>query len=286
MRRSTRRWTFPGRAAPDDDLTDRLFAELDGAGPTAVEPRPFGIRIFFATTIARDHASGIASRFVPTPRLESQLVPDEDWAARSQAGLSPVRVGRLVVVPNRRTATSAPDLSSADIVIAIRPSMGFGTGHHASTRLCLGLLQNQPLTGRRVLDVGTGSGVLAIAAWRLGATEVTAIDVDADALQSASDNLILNQISNGVTLRRMDLSREAASLGTGFDVVLANLTGAMLEREARTLAARVVRDGMLIASGFETHEEAVVTAAFTEARMTVRDRDVEETWTALRFEKQ
>jgi ribosomal protein L11 methyltransferase len=273
-------------AAPDDDMTDRLVAELDGAGPTAVEPRPFGIRIFFATAGARDDASAIASRFLPTPRLESQLVSDEDWAARSQAGLSPVRVGRLLVVPEPADGASEPAPSSADIVIAIRPSMGFGTGHHASTRLCLGLLQKQPLTGRRVLDVGTGSGVLAIAAWRLGAIEVMAIDVDEDALQSASDNLVLNQVPNGVTLRRMDLSREAASLGTGFDVVLANLTGAMIEREARTLAARMTPGGVLVGSGFETHEEAAVTAAFAQARMTVRDRDVEETWTALLFEKE
>ncbi len=273
-------------SAPDEDTTDRLLAELDGAHPAAVEPHPFGIRIFFPTAAARDDAAAIARHVVPAARLDCQLVPDDDWAERSQAGLSPVHVGRILVLPG--TPNAAPFVPAGaepppDIVITILPSMGFGTGHHESTRLCLGLLQRASLAGASVLDVGTGSGVLAIAAWRLGATRVIAVDLDGDALQSASDNLDLNHARGAVTLRQMDIARDAGALGPPFDVVLANLTGAMLERECHTLAALMVAHGTLVVSGFETHEDDAVVHAFQQARLAVQDRAVEGTWTALGF---
>ena len=104
-------------------------------------------------------------------------VPDEDWAARSQASLKAVRVGNLIVAPPW----------DAPIVVAIRPSMGFGTGHHASTRGCLVLLERAGVgRGTRACDVGTGSGILAIAAAKLGAHDVWATDIDPAAVANVS----------------------------------------------------------------------------------------------------
>ena len=131
---------------------------------------------------------------------------------------------RLIVAPpwrqaearNRRDRSGAPLL-----VVVIQPSMGFGTGHHATTRLCLNLMQRQSLMGARVLDVGTGSGVLAIAASTLGATDVVAIDSDPDALQSAAENIGLNGADGVVQPRLADLGVDGASLADSgrFDLV-------------------------------------------------------------------
>jgi ribosomal protein L11 methyltransferase len=180
-------------------------------------------------------------------------VDDEDWARRSQAALTAIEVGRITVAP----PWDAPD-GRGGIVIIIDPSMGFGTGHHATTRLCLTLLQEIDVHGARVIDVGTGSGVLAIAAWRLGASSVTAVDNDPDALQNARENVARNG-ADGIEIVETDLS--SLSIVSG-DVVLANLTGAVLSRFARELTALARPAGALIVSGFSPEEIDDVSGAF------------------------
>lgn len=211
-------------------------------------------------------------------------MPDESWAERSQASLTPVRIGRIVVTPPW-VRVADPDAH----VLTIQPSMGFGTGHHPSTRLCLDLLQRRPLDGLTVLDVGTGSGVLAIAARALGATHVTAIDCDEDALTAARENVELNSVSAGIALRRMDISSTTSEDGgvafnEVFGLITANLTGGMLEREARSLSRRVNHAGAIIVSGFQLDEEPAVGRAFAAAGLSMTDRAVEADWVALRLQ--
>jgi ribosomal protein L11 methyltransferase len=172
-------------------------------------------------------------------------------------------------------------------VIFIQPSMGFGTGHHASTRLCLALLQRVPVEGRRVLDIGTGSGVLALAAWRLGAATVTGIDYDPDALESARENVERNGAVDGVTLIQTDLDALATGPGPagfpGFDLVLANLTGALLTREAPAIAALLSPGAHLILSGIQLDEEQRVAGAFRTAGCSAGERLEEDGWAGLQF---
>ncbi len=134
-----------------------------------------------------------------------------------------------------------------------------------------------------MLDVGTGSGVLAIAAWRLGAARVIGIDVDADALTSARENVELNGADAAVELQVVDLADASDQFGGGFDLVLANLTGAMLERFASALGSLVAPGGSLIVSGFQIGEDDNVLRAFEGARFTMSDRGDEDGWVALRL---
>jgi ribosomal protein L11 methyltransferase len=158
--------------------------------------------------------------------------------------------------------------------------MGFGTGHHVTTRLCLTALQTIDLTNRVVLDVGTGSGVLAIAADRLGAARAIGIDCDADAIQSARENLDLNPEASRVTFDAVDLAARALPL---VDVVTANLTGALLVRAAPALLAAVRAGGTLILSGIQSHERDEVRRAFADA-VVCWERD-EDGWVGLAVKK-
>ena len=157
--------------------------------------------------------------------------------------------------------------------------MGFGTGHHVTTRLCLAALQTLDLTGR-VLDVGTGSGVLAIAANRLGAAHALGIDCDEDAIQSARDNLALNPEARNVTFETVDLAARALP---PTDVVTANLTGALLVRSADRLLAAVRPGGTLILSGLQSDERDDVRRAFEGAAVTW-ERD-EDGWVGIAVKK-
>jgi ribosomal protein L11 methyltransferase len=243
-----------------------LHAALAGRSIAAIdEPSDDQWRIYFTDVASRDEALGDLRARLPHLQFDAVDVPDEDWAARSQAALRAVRVGRIIVAPPW----------DAPITLVIRPSMGFGTGHHATTRLCLAALQQISLDRCSVLDIGTGSAVLAIAASRLGAEEVTGIDDDRDAIQAAWDNLALNP-SAQVTLIVGDF--RSTELVTA-DVILANLTGGLLMQAADRLRQLTNARGRLILSGFTVDEERDVLAAF--GAFTVEHRGEEEGWVCV-----
>lgn len=237
----------------DPDLVAGL---VDDFSPTAIEPRIDDVRVFFTSTRDRDSAQLVlASHFEVSP----EEVSDDDWARRSQDNLQPVTVGAVTVVANR-PPNPRPSPSPSPLTMVIVPSMGFGTGHHVTTRLCLEALQTLDLHRRTVLDVGTGSGVLAIAAVLLGGLRAIGIDSDADAIQSSRDNLALNPgADNRVTFIEADLM--GAPLPDA-DVVTANLTGAVLVRAANRLCAALRPGGVLILSGILAGERDDVRRAF------------------------
>jgi ribosomal protein L11 methyltransferase len=282
-------------AGSDDAVTDLagLFAAwLDDYAPTAIADLDRGDsdalawRVFFATPDARDATAHALAGEWGDARVAPVDVDDEAWAERSQASLSAIRVGRLVITPPwdrsgaAALAAGVPGDDGAAIVITIEPSMGFGTGHHESTRLCLAALQRTPLAGRTVIDVGTGSGVLAIAAARLGAARVLALDDDRDALESAAANVALNALPPGAVEPRVgDLLAGALPAA---DVIRGNLTGALLRRAAATLIAAIAPGGRLIVSGFTEDERLAIEHAF--APLAVADATSEHGWLALTFQ--
>jgi len=275
---------WPSR--PASDLVDLVMAAIDETGLTAIEERPNGLRVFFTTPHDRDRAQTLAALTATGASLDSVSVSDEAWAERSQADLQPVTVGRIIIAPPWAADAATARAEPTAIVLTIQPSMGFGTGHHASTRLCLRLLLDEELAGRAVLDAGTGSGVLALAAWRLGAGHVVAIDSDADAVEAARENLARNGADSRIALEVSDFSQAAGGLSGRFDIVLANLTGAMLIRFASTLVSCLTPGGALIASGFQTDEAADVVAAFQAAGAAADSTIDEDTWVALRARAQ
>ena len=258
------------------DLLELIYASLDDFEPLAIHEHDGGdgFRVFFRSGARRDDAAAalslaFASRLSRVNRID---VPDERWAERSQAQLTAVRVGAIVVAPPW-AVPSAPSLH----VVVIQPSMGFGTGHHATTRLCLQLLQARPLAGGSVIDIGTGSGVLAIAAWKLGATRIVAVDCDPDALDNARENLELNGASGAIALVNADLSVFDASAA---DTVTANLTSAVLQRHAPDLRRALSPGGQLIVSGFAPDDLPAIERAFGAGSS---DAATEGAWCAARF---
>jgi len=257
---------------------DILAAALDDLQPTAVQEQDDLWRVFFGSPGDRDRAMRTLAAGPSWLAVSPVDVDDEDWARRSQETLRPVKVGRVVITPPW-LAGSEPGASDVEIVIL--PSMGFGTGHHASTRLCTALLQEVDLHGRSLLDVGTGSGVLALVALKLGASPVEGIDDDLDAVAAAAENLELNGATGGIAIRQADF-RDLPSLSA--DVVTANLTGALLTRSARLLSAAVRPGGSLIVSGVTLEEEGMVVNAF-QRHLRLASRLAEEDWVGLLFKQ-
>jgi ribosomal protein L11 methyltransferase len=232
-------------------------------------------RVFFRAEAERDAAHVTLATSIDAPLSISALeVPDEDWARRSQASLRAIRIGALLVAP----PWDIPNPTAEPLVIVIEPSTGFGTGHHATTRLCLRALQRIPLEGRTVVDVGTGSGVLALAAARLGAASVIAFDDDPDAIDAARANLARNVSppDSRIDLRVDSLDQIGGLHG---DVVLANLAGALLRTHATALA-RLALGGTLIVSGLLTEEADAIRAAFADLSASLTRED-EDGWTAF-----
>jgi ribosomal protein L11 methyltransferase len=266
--------------ASADDL---VLAALDDFSPTAAEEVASGLRVFFGSREHRDRAqAALRDRRIDAVAID---ISDEDWAVRSQQNLTPVTVGAITVMPRLDESASgrshSSDRGSPDrpIMIVIEPSMGFGTGHHATTRLCLAALQRTPVSGAVVLDVGTGSGILAIAAARLGAARTRGIDFDVDAIQSANENLARNPeavtVSFEVAEIALDLPRS--------DIVLANLTGALLARAAPALLAALSPGGTLVVSGILEAEEDEVVRAFPACDVVWRQQEDE--WVGLMFKR-
>jgi ribosomal protein L11 methyltransferase len=269
--------------ANQPDLPDLVSLALYDLSPAAIhevgdDAAPVW-RIFLADPARVDAAQRqLAARFDALGlRIERVEVDDEDWAARSQAHLTRVTVGRVTVAPPWDAAPPADG-----VLVIVYPSTGFGTGHHQTTRLCLGLLQKVPLKGRRAVDLGTGSGVLALTSWLMGASEVEALDYDEDALVNARENLRLNGAGSAVRLRHADVRVDPVAPG---DVVTANLTGALLISQARSLAALVAPGGTLIVSGFLASEVDDVRSTFT-PELTWIEEAGEDAWRALRFTRQ
>lgn len=185
----------------------------------------------------------------PSIDIQSESILERDWSENWKKFFKPLRVGsRWVIKP----PWAKVRLKKDDLLIEINPGMAFGTGTHATTQLCLQALEKRlKKRGLSALDIGTGSGILAIAASRLGASEVLGIDIDQVAVDNAKENVIRNGVSESVRIRRARIG----DVRKRFDLVIANLDSKTLTRMRKTLIRRLNDRGLLILSGILKVEE-------------------------------
>jgi ribosomal protein L11 methyltransferase len=216
--------------------------------------------------------------------LEVRQVAEEDWAEAWKAHFKPLKVTeRLVIRPPWEEYAARP----GETVITIYPGMAFGTGRHASTLLCLRALQQvwearPPAAGSpwQVLDVGTGTGILALTAARYGA-EVLAIDLDPEAVAAAIENVRLNDLMDRVWVEETPL----ASLRQQFGLILANITAPDLLQLADALTSRLLSDSVLIISGFLTEDALRLADRYQGLGLRQTGLLTHEDWSALIFRR-
>ena len=211
--------------------------------------------------------------------LVTRRIAEEDWANSWKPFFPVVHVGRrTVIVPAWRRYRR----NAGDVVVRLDPGLAFGTGTHPTTRLCLQTMESLVRTHSQVLDVGTGSGILAIAASRLGAAHVTAIEIDPQAVDAARANVRLNHLSRRITVHAGSPDDETGPWqGKWYDLILSNVTARVNVRLAATLAGLVDPRGTVVASGILVVDMDSVAESFANAGLQVRDRVIDEDWGAL-----
>lgn len=206
----------------------------------------------------------------PIGDLVARNVEDQDWLESWKAEFVPIRIGAFLVRP---TWSEAIDGDAVELVLD--PGMAFGTGLHPTTQQCLEALSALPLEGKSVLDVGTGSGILAIAAAKRGASPVVAVDTDPLAVDAARENAVRNGVAIPVA------EGSAADVPGRFDIVIANIVSPVLQRIAPHLAARLSGGGTLLVAGISAPAEYATRQAFAHVDLGALDRTERDDWVAL-----
>lgn len=222
------------------------------------------------------------------PGARLQFVGKSDWAESWKAHFHPVRVGRrFVIKPSWRDYPP----TEGDLIIEIDPGLAFGSGLHPTTQLCLKILEDMPLAGKTLFDVGTGSGILALAALKLGIASIRAVDIDDIAVRVTQENFERNgyPLSGPSPQSGEEVKTEVAVGSAGdageqqWDVVVANILANTIIELLPDLKAAMSPEGRLILSGIIAEQEASVTKAATTHGLRLSERRVEEDWVALVF---
>lgn len=202
-------------------------------------------------------------------------IMEEDWATSWKEFFHPIKVGeRIVIKPSWEEYTPM----DGDLVIQLDPGMAFGTGTHHTTAMCCRILEEVVRPGQIIFDVGTGSGILAVAAAKLGADSVQAVDLDTVAVRVANENVVINQVENIVQVAHGDLLTGVTGQA---DVVIANIIADVVIKLLADIPARLKDNGVFIASGVITERLSDVTAAMLSQNLVV-DKVMEEGgWVAI-----
>ena len=213
--------------------------------------------------------------------IDTCSVNEEDWSNAWRAFYKPTRIGEhIVIVPMWEKYDEQP----GDVIIRMDPGMAFGTGTHETTRLVIGLLEKLVTPGCRMLDVGCGSGILAICASKLGAKECKAYDIDPIAVKVANENIEASGQTN-VTCEVSDLLKQVDLSGGKYDVIAANIVADIIIRMAPDVGAYMKDDAVLIASGIISERADEVTKELEKNGLSVKERVTDNGWCALVVKK-
>ncbi len=207
----------------------------------------------------------------PIGELVAREIDEQDWLESWKAQFTPLRIGRFLVRPTWSDAQAA----AGAIELVLDPGMAFGTGLHPTTQQALEALSTLPLEAKSLLDVGTGSGILAIAAAKRGASPVVAVDTDPYAVEAARENAERNGVAIPVG------SGSAVDVPGRFDLVIANIVSPVLQQIAPDLVARLAPRGTLVVAGIAAPAEPLTRDAFIRAGLVVLDRTQRDDWVAL-----
>ena len=226
-----------------------------------------------AAATAVQRALALAWRPADPPQIASEPIKNRDWRTAWHDHFDIVRIPAkrpIIIRPPHKQYKPRP----GEIVIDLAPGLAFGTGQHQSTRLALKLLAETDVTGKTVLDVGTGSGILAVAAAKLGAASVHAVDIDPLAVEAARETVRRNGVADRVTVEEGSVPQ-----GKRYDLVLANLTADLIQYLAEDLARATVGD--LIVSGFISRRSDEVHADLKDRGTVAHLLESEDEWSAL-----
>ncbi len=211
--------------------------------------------------------------------LSVTRVLTQDWNEAWARSVKPLRIGRLVIRPSWEPATLGPQ----DIEIILDPKQAFGTGHHATTRMLLTWLQDNIRGGEEILDVGTGSAILAMAAVKLGAVSAIGIEIDPVAVDCAREYLSHNNMTDRIAIVSGSLADMPQERMAGVNVVLANLDRQTILNLAEDLASVASKGATIMVSGILVEQEHEVVERFSFLGLGRVDRREEEGWVALQF---
>ncbi len=263
----------------EDYQQDLLMNELAEAGCDTFEEMDFGFKAYIpAASFSKEKLDDRLEPFhsVLTFSYEVNLIPQKNWNAVWESNFQPIQIKDQVWV----RATFHEPHPDFPFEIVIDPKMAFGTGHHQTTSMMLDFMLDAVFTGKKVLDMGCGTGILAILAAKKGAAEITAIDYDPICCESTTENAALNQIEN---IRILYGSKEIIPQEQ-FDVILANINRNILLDQIETYSRSLKPGGLLFLSGFyETPDLDILKAEASKYHLQYLEHKKTQDWTAAKF---
>lgn len=252
-----------GKPAPPTSVTVSTYIPLDATARNRREMIDVGVRLI--------------SLLQPMGELKERELEEDEWETAWKSHFTLLRVGkRLVIKPTWQEYAPA----RGEAVVELDPGMAFGTGHHPTTRMCLEELERRILPGMRALDLGTGSAILSIAAAKLGAAEVVALDIASDVLPVARANVRSNGVAQKVRVVGGTLPHPRVKKGS-YDLVVANITAQAIEDLAHPMAEVLIPAGVVVASGILVEHQANVEEALSKEPLEIVERRYDDDWLLL-----